>query len=107
MILFCNEACSKIFETQRKWSKFEDESVSIWRDRVRFENSPTCKWRETIVLKVEELELALVIREDILDHGKEALISQGVVSEIQRSWSLQLSEELVEEELNKRPLIAS
>jgi len=45
-----------------------------------------------------------VICEDILDHGLEALIGQVVVSEIQRSWPLQLSEELVEEEVDTIPL---
>ena len=45
-----------------------------------------------------------MIRKDILDHRIEALIGQVVVSEIQRSWPLQLGKELVEEEVDKCPL---
>lgn len=79
LVLLGDEASPQVLETERQRTKFEVDGCSVWGDRVRLQDCPTCKRREAVVLEVEVLKLALVVCEDILDHGIEALICEAIV----------------------------
>ena len=79
LVLRGDKASPQVLETERQWTKFEVDRCSVRGDRIRLQDCPACERREAVVLEVEVFKLALVVCEDVLDHGIEALICEAIV----------------------------